>query len=158
MAKETYYLACGYPLGVGSIVRKGNWGRICRLEKVGSFGQGNFKLIMELVFENVRLSKYPALPSRLDSIFLCPNEASMRQFVTECDRKFDLTYEVELVDKKAQTFETDWNISSCCNYVNSTITAIEQAAHRYWNPLSVNENYKEVLTQSDVKIMKAIKV
>jgi hypothetical protein len=146
---KSYYIACGYPLGIGSIIKKGNWGRISKIESVG---QGNISHTMELVFENIRLSEFPKLPSRFTSIFLCPNELCMREFLKQNRRTFDVPYEVELIDENAQIFETDWSIAPPTKYVNSTIKNIEEAARRYWNPTNLKDNLREILANSDVKI------
>jgi len=146
----TYYYACSYPLTPGSIVRAGNWGRI---NKIYTMPPANPVLLLrEVVFENVRLQHFSDRPSRFNSAFLCPNISSFRDFIKQ--RQLDLPYEVKLVDPNAKSFETNWSLIT--NYPN--IIAMEKAAFKYWAPENVPENVKEVLVESDIKIVNALKI
>ena len=64
-----------------------------------------------MIFENVRLRDYPDRPSRFESMFLCPNLQSARNFVNQPRRQYDLLYEVEIIDPSARRFETDWSLA-----------------------------------------------
>ena len=145
-----YYYACGYRLALGSVVERGNWGRICQIEPIG--GNNAPRLLREAIFENVRLAKFPDRPSRLDCNFLCPNIQSLRRFMREGGRPFDLPYEVELVNPNAKTLETDWSLVE----LYPTIAATEEAAEKYWAPRNVEQDVKEVLVESDIRIIKRI--
>ena len=132
-----YYFGCSYPLEKNSVVKKGNWGRICRLEAF------NPRLLTELVFENIRLQKFPHLPSRFNCVFLCSNKESLTCFIQQQKRPFDLLYEVELVNPSANTFETDWSVFKTYN----SIVESENAAFRYWEPKEIPNQFKEILTK-----------
>ena len=59
-----YYFAMSYPLHLESIIEIGNWGRKLKIE---SIDDGCKHLLLELVFENVRLKINSELPSRFNA-------------------------------------------------------------------------------------------
>jgi hypothetical protein len=144
----TYYYVCSYPLESGSIIRAGNWGRINKIHSIPPANPVN--LLREVVFENVRLQRFPDRPSRFNCNFLCPNISSFREFIKR--KPLDLHYEVELVNPDAKRFETDWSLIA--TYPN--ILAMEEAAVKYWNPENVTENLKELLVESDIRISRRL--
>jgi hypothetical protein len=144
----TYYYACSYPLAPGSVVQRGNWGRICRLEPLSSR-----TLLKEVILEQVREQEYPDRPSRFESAFLCPTLESIHNFIESTSRRYDLLYEVDLVDPDAVKFETDWSLIPPDNV---TITEAENAARKYWNPQSHKDDAKEVLVLSDIRIVRRL--
>lgn len=147
-----YYYACSYPLTSGSVVEKGNWGRMLRQELIGP---GNAaRLLREVVFEKVRLQCYPNRPSRFDCNFVCPTVESANQFVKSANRIFDLIYEVEFTDPNASQFETDWSLIKIPE--NLTLVQAESLAHQYWSPKNVNPMNKEILVASGIRILKRI--
>ena len=151
------YYACSYPLASGSIVCRGNWGRILRLEAIGP---STFEILLrEVVFEKVRLQHYPTRPSRFDCNFVCPNRNSMEEFIkaTYPNRRFDLIYEVEPVDPNAPRFETDWSLVRALQ--NLSLDQAEDLAHQYWQGTStknVNPQNLEVLFASDIRILRRV--
>ena len=56
-----------------------------------------------------------------------------------------------MIDADAKKFETDWSLVSS-QYPN--ITEIEKAARKYWSPQNVIDDVKEVLVESDIKIVR----
>lgn len=146
----TYYYACSYLLASGSIIEKGNWGRICRLEGLQPVRPG---LLMEMIFENIRLKEFPDRPSRFDCNFLCPNLPSLHNFKARTGRIYDLFYEVELIDTDAKRFETDWSLASS---QHPNIIAIEETARKYWSPQKLKDDVKEVLVESGIKITRRL--
>jgi len=156
---QPYYYACSYPLVPGSVVEKGNWGRICRVE---SLSANLPRLLKEMIFENVRLKEFPHRPSRFDCNFICPNLLSLRRFRehTSKNRPFDLFYEVEPTDMNARRLETDWSLvdqaGALMSQASTNVAAVEKIARRYWNPEGIAEDLKEVLFESDIKIIRRI--
>jgi len=144
-----YYYACSYPLASGSVIQKGNWGRICKMESIFQ----NTHLLKEVIFENVRQQEYPERPSRFESIFLCPNVDSLRNFVNTQNRPYDLLYDVELIGNNPKMFETDWKVLPR-NNVN--LAAVKEAAHKYWAPKNVRNDQKEILVESDIRIIRRL--
>lgn len=141
----TYFFCCSYPLRTNSIVEKGNWGRICKLEKDRP---------LEITFERIRQQEFPDRPSRFECVFLCPTLENARFFISTTRRKFDLIYEIDLVDSNANIFETDWTI------VHSTLLNTEakreEAARKYWNPAHIDEQRKEILVNSAIRILRCV--
>jgi hypothetical protein len=145
MTVAHYYYACSYPLAPGSVILKGNWGRICSLEA---------ERLIEAIFERIRIQEFPDLPSRFNCNFLCPNLQSLISFVRTSNRPFDVLYEVVPVDPGAKRLETDWTL------VRSSLDTaeMEQAARRYWNPQNVRESVKEILIESDIRIVNQVRL
>jgi hypothetical protein len=130
-----YYYACSYPLGSGTVVEKGNWGRILRLERIRAGDPITMqRLLRETVFEKVRLQQYPNRPSRFNCSFACPTPESVNRFVSG-SRSYDLLYEVEFTDSCASQFETDWTLIKTLE--NVTLDQVEQVAHQYWSPRNI---------------------
>ena len=115
-------------------------------------------MLKELIFEVVRLSEFRDRPSRFNCNFLCPTISSARNFVQQTARSYDLLYEVELEDKEANRLETDWSLISQVKtgekQPKTNVAAIENFARKYWAPQSVNENVKEILVDSNVRILR----
>ncbi|GAG57235.1 unnamed protein product [marine sediment metagenome] len=118
-----YYYTMSYSLGPGSVIHKGNWGRLCNLEHSNNSRN-------EKIFENIRQQKYPNRPSRFKCSFLCPNEDSIRNFLNLSLKYVDLLYEVELTESNPKMFETDWSLVP--NPKTATIADVKKAAHKYW--------------------------
>jgi len=141
-----YYFCCSYPLRANSIVEKGNWGRMLKLEN---------EVPLETTFERIRQQEFPDHPSRLECMFLCPTLESIRFFLSQTGRKWDLIYEVELVNTNANIFEADWTILD--RELLNTEERREEAARRYWNSETVvDENRKEILVDSAIRILRRI--
>jgi len=147
--KMPYYYSCSYTLAPVSVIQQGNWGRFCNLASIFQ----NTNLLIEVIFENIRLREYPERPSRLNCIFLCPNVDSLRNFLNVTQRRFHLLYEVELIDNNPKMFETDWKVLPR-NNVN--LAAVKEAAHKYWAPQNVRNDQKEILVESDIRIIRRL--
>jgi hypothetical protein len=145
----TYYWAGFYKLETGSVVKAGNWGRILNITR---FNANPFIILREQILETVRVMHYPHLPSRMQSIFLCPNRESLVQFKNQQGKHADLIHEVELVNPDLPTFESDWTfygMSEVHNLIQST-----QLAHLYWK--GENPANREILSLSDIRIIRCI--
>lgn len=146
-----YYYLCSYSLSPGSIVQKGNWGRIMNLEKINQNSALN--LLRELIFEKVRIEEYINRPSRFGEVmFLCPNLQSAEEFKKESP--FGILYEVEPLNTNANSFEADWSLIK--NPYNKTINQVEEEAHRYWECLIISDNKKEIIIDSDIRILQKL--
>jgi len=141
----TYFYCCSYPLRANSIVEKGNWGRICRLEK---------EIPLEKTFERIRRQEFPGRPSRFECMFLCPTLENARFFLSQNPRRYDLIYEVELVNSNSNIFETDWTLVN--RKLLDTEAKRENAARKYWNPKPVDELRREILADSAVRILRLV--
>lgn len=144
---QTYFFACSYPLGDGSVVHAGNWGRL--LEKYTPGAGAPWVLIRELVFEQVRLQYFSNKPSRLKSIFLCQSLPVLQRFVAQSRRSLDLGYSVELLQPNIPQHV------GCLSELNigdtDSISTFANRAQKYWQGQNVQE--PEVLTESSVRIL-----
>jgi hypothetical protein len=112
--------------------------------------RGNpWTLVRELLFEQVRASAFPQLPSRWESSFVCESLNALTTFQTESNRWTDIRYEVELIDANAATHR------ACLRYINipatDTPSAIRQRAERYWRGEGIQQ--PEIVTLSRLRII-----
>ena len=127
MSDDHYYYACSYPLAPGSVVEPGNWGRI--LMKYTANDPGQQLLVRELIFENTRLSAFPNKPSRLEAAFVFKTrDAVPPDFLGS--RRFDLLYEVELVDPSALSHKAGMNLVDWPS--GESVEMLFERARRYW--------------------------
>ena len=143
----TYYYACSYPLKKDSIIETGNWGRKLKLESIET---GCKHLLLETVFENIRLKEHPNLPSRLNCNFLCSNIESAKQFL----RGYDILYEVQIESPEAKQFKTDHTLINTGKA--NKIADLEGLAKNYWNPKVTPPQTEEILVESDVRIIQMV--
>lgn len=148
--KKYYYWLCSYPLKPGSIVEPGNWGRILSL-----YNHLDVQLMQrkskEDLYEQVRKKYYPTKPSRLKTSFVCEKLEDVKDFENATCRLYNIVYEIEVIDNKKPFFRTDWS------KMRSDIAdkkVLETFAHEYWR--GENIIYPEILTLSDIKIIKKI--
>ena len=169
-----YYYLCSYPLRGGSIVEKGNWGRI--IQKNPNFQQLSKNLrinsrfssgvifvapqdqyvIGEFIFERVRKNEFPDAPSRLECIFVCKTSDGAKSFRSESRRNLDLIYEVEPTDVNSRMLETDWSWIN--SILNKPLHEIEEAARKYWCGEIQNPDKKELLWDCGVRILHKVDV
>lgn len=148
MTNQIYYFLCSYPLGNGSIVLPGNWGRMLKNYQIGS---NLFLITREAIFEEVRLKNFPSKPSRLDSIFLCEDKQAIEIFKNETGRRFDITYEVELIDQTQPFHRGSWKMPLTNDH---SIFHVYELAHAYWEkPTSADT---EIVTTSPIKIIQQV--
>jgi len=145
-----FYYLCSYPLISESVIEKGNWGRIMRLNQINQ--NSALYLLRELVFERIRIEEFTNKPSRFKSLFLCPSIESAKEFKKE--RPFDIIYEVMPLNASANSFETDWSLIT--SPLNKNIVQVEEEARNYWNGLITSDNKKEVVIESDIKIIRKL--
>lgn len=150
----SFYYFCSYPLGIGSIIQKGNWGRIMSLNQINP--NSSLYLLREIIFERIRLEEYPERPSRLKSIMVCSNLESAKEFKKEAGRQFDILYEVEPLNISSNSFDADWSLIT--SPLNKTIIQVEEEARNYWRGLILHENKKETILDSDIRILSRIEI
>ncbi|WP_052731806.1 hypothetical protein [Devosia geojensis] len=99
-----YFHLNSTPLGVGSIVEPGNWGRIIRL-----YGLSHGRFAIEAAMEDVRANEFAHLPSRLEAAFFFDDVHEAKHYAdADNSRRLMLLYQVELVDNRATLHRTDW--------------------------------------------------
>ena len=147
----SFYYLCSYPLGPESLIQKGNWGRIMRLNLIDQNSAPY--LIRELAFEKIRIEEFPDRPSRFKSVFLCPSIESTREF-KKVRPSFDIIYEVVPLDDSANSFEADWSLIK--NPTNKNIPQVEEEARIYWSSSITSDDKKEIVIESDLKILRKL--
>jgi hypothetical protein len=150
-APRTYFYLCSYPLGVGSIIEPGNWGRILRAYNLND-ANNRWLPLREHAFEVVRLRQYPHRPSRLEASFVCETLADLGAFKQSVGRPVDLAYEVEFVQSNAPSHR------GCLSTMDNppqgqvwTIPLLEQRADAYWSGANVQR--PEVATTSPLRVI-----
>lgn len=139
-----YYWLGFYELGKGSIVYPGNWGRI----KNKAFAASP-NILKELIYENVRLRLYPAYPSRLNSIFVCPSLEEIIKYQKITSKVTEVIHKVKLVNVEANKTMTDWNKFTLAQ--NDSYELAEQRAREYWEGKNIAN--PEILIESAIEIM-----
>lgn len=114
------------PLGVGSVIEPGNFGRLMTLNDAGSFAAHR-----EAVFECIRAKNFIDKPSRLESIFCCLDEESIREYRTRF-APLGICYEVELIDLGKPVHIAPISLVITRQQHVLPVSALEQAANSYW--------------------------
>jgi hypothetical protein len=145
---ELFYHCSPVILSEGSVIEKGNWGRILRLYNRNGVGD---QLMREYVLENIRKEQFPEKPSRLDAIFVCPTEQDARDYMQNTQKNTEVIYEVKVIDKSAALHYGDYGqVSPMENYLES----IEPCAIQYWK--GNNINLPEVLIGSNIQVVRRV--
>ena len=147
-------------LAPDSIILPGNWGRMLNLYVTPLQDVHAADLLLkETIFEKVRELNFPALPSRLQSLFCCPTLEGARTFQETQGRRFDLIYEVEL--DATDVFFASWehvSLPSDKNFL--ALQSYEQLAYSYWSvdwqkELSAKD-YLEILSLKPAKVLRCV--
>jgi hypothetical protein len=141
MTIELYHCA-PLPLGPGSVICPGNWGRIKR-----RFEQNPLALLRESVLDDIRRREFADKPSRLDGAFACPTIVDAEQYRAK-HAPACIIYKVELIDPTAPTHNGDHEL-----YLQgfTGIDGMEDLARRYWRGETLGG--PEVLTLSPLRVM-----
>lgn len=126
---------------VGDIIIPGNWGRIVLSNPNHDWLQ------MEKIFELVRQSINPALPSRLHSAFVFEDDETAS--LLHSKRPTDVFYSVVLLEPKANLYRADMSLIH--PLVLDPLTY--ERARLYWDSARSNIKWPEVLTLSRLKII-----
>ncbi|WP_041679666.1 hypothetical protein [Cupriavidus necator] len=140
----------------GHVFPAGNHGKVIRdYRHFTADATNGWKLAIEMVLENVRLSQPKELPSRLSSAFafLSEADAKSRAFSNPASR----LYEVELVDEAAPRHIADFDLySTICKSEPSQafLPKTELLAKDYWQ--GSGNGVKELLTLSDLRVVRRL--
>lgn len=146
-----YYYCCSLPLEPGSIIKPGNWGRIIKTYTPQT-SPNSWLLARELIFEQVRFKYFAEKPSRFESVFLCLDEATIKDFRNSNNRKLDIIYKVELVDIDKPQHTGDYNLANIQQ--NDNFKSIEEKAKKYWQGSNILK--AELVTSSRIRIVEMI--
>lgn len=133
------------PLGSGSIICPGNWGRIKR-----RFEQNPLSIAREAILEDVRRREFVAKPSRLEAAFVCQTLVEAEQYRAK-HAPTGLIYRIELLHPTALSHVGDYEL-----YLQgfSGIEGMEELARRYWR--SENLGTPELLTLSPLRVIECV--
>ena len=132
----------------GDIIKKGFWGRVI-LDRPKNSDHS----LRELIYEEVRKEYYPEKPSRLNCVFLCPNKESAFKF-GGANRKNHSLYAVEIIDEDAKRCTS--NYDAMPNMTISSYEDVKNYAHDYWKGIDIPEDCKELLVESDVRVLQKV--
>ncbi|MDH0899656.1 DUF2441 domain-containing protein [Comamonas aquatica] len=110
------------PLGVGSVIEPGNWGRLMRFND-----QQSFVVRRERIFEEVRAAHYPGKPSRMNCIFCLVFSSDAAAYRDEFGPR-NIIYEVEATRESAPV-----HIAPIALVPSEEVSGLVQAAHNYWS-------------------------
>jgi len=168
-SQEFYYHVSPIHLENGSIIKKGNWGRVIKLYMGNCNG---LILFRERVFEEVRTNHFPEKPSRLDVIFLLFSHDDAIRYLTVDNEacRTSLIYKVRICDTESAFHIGNFNKVTVqpplCHFDN-----MNGLAHNYWNGAGLLDllpvfNTKlntflpttttELLVQSDIQIVECM--
>jgi len=169
-SQEFYYHVSPIHLENGSVIKKGNWGRVIRLYMGNCNGLNLFR---ERVFEDVRINSFSDKPSRLDSTFLLLNHDDALRYLrveNEANRT-GLIYKVKICNDSVPYHLGNFNKVTVqppdCHF-----DKMDEIARSYWAGVGLNDpsvtlfdpatnSYKqftaiELLVQSDIQIVECM--
>jgi hypothetical protein len=120
-----YYATHGL-LQPGDRIYPGSWGRVTL-----GIGAGGKNFLREYLFERIRDSEFPALPSRMQCLFLFEDLGYAAGFRRGPDKLPELVYEVRLEHLDVPIHRADMAWTLAINELK-TFDACEVAARRYW--------------------------
>lgn len=146
-----YYHSAPLSLAPGSIIQPGNWGRIlnCYRCVLHQTEQNAWMLAREMIFETVRASKYPNLPSRLSCGFVFESLDDANKYLGEFT-PWNSLYEVELTDPSALVHHAGFNLVKFPQANIEFLPAVVNCAERYWQGRDIE--IPEILTKSSLRI------
>lgn len=150
---QTYFHVCPIPLGDGSVIKAGNFGRVIDCYRPDNL---NPLALREMVFETMRLKYFASLPSRLTSIFLLPSFEHAARY-RAAHGHTSLIYEVQLNEDKP-VFHGDMQVVTT-PFPSPQISAIPfllGIANQYWQGSGALVDTSELLTESSVTVLRMI--
>lgn len=110
------------PLGVGSVIEPGNWGRLMRFND-----QQSFVVQREKILEEVRAAHYPNKPSRMNCVFCLMFSSDAAAYRDEFGPR-NIIYEVDATRDSASV-----HIAPIALVPSEEVSDLAQAAHNYWS-------------------------
>lgn len=168
-SQEFYYHVSPIHLEVGSVIKKGNWGRVIRLY-IGNCNGLN--LFRERVFEDVRLKNFQNKPSRLDCSFLLLNQDDAFRYLKVDNEacRTSLVYKVKVCNEAAAFHLGNFNKVTVtppdCHFGK-----MDEIATNYWAGIGLKDitpmvnpatntfepvTTIELLVQSDIQIVECL--
>jgi hypothetical protein len=144
----TYFHSAPLLLEAGAIIHPGNWGRIlnCYTQQ-----QGNpWLLAREFMFESIRATEFPNLPSRLSCAFVFDNLDHANQYKANFS-PWNPLYEVEIVSPDAPNHRAGFNLVNFPPANVEFVPVVIDFARKYWRGEEVEVG--ELLTKSAVRVV-----
>lgn len=134
--QQSFFHLAGQPLGPGSTILPGNWGRVIR-----RWGWAHTFAIREMALETYRLVHHPELPSRMEAafIFLTVEEANFLKVGDGSQRtgfEQHCLYRVRLATPDAPSFVADYR------FVAPAGALRHDWAELYWRGLDGDGNVR----------------
>ncbi|OWT61998.1 hypothetical protein [Candidimonas nitroreducens] len=148
------YHATSVSLAPDSIIEPGNFGRILNDYSHPMDAHSYMMLARELLFEQVRLTSYPQLPTRLKSCFaFVGNDAAKRGFPVM--GRYMILYRVEMINPTAMRHYGDFTLLEAPQG-GQWMGATRDRAERYW---AGQQGYiTELVTASPLRIAERVHV
>ena len=125
MDKKPFYHISPVPLEKDTILTNGLYGQ--KIRDPQFIASNYFQHIKEEIFEEVRAIKYPTAPSRLNSVFLCPDLIAAKFYRSTWHKYKSFIYEIEVLE--GEPFIVDMHLLECNGFVYGTI---KSCAEKYW--------------------------
>ncbi len=145
MSNELFHCAA-IPLGPGSLILPGNWGRLKR-----RFETDALQISREAILEDYRRRHWPDKPSRLKAAFACLTLEIARNYHAK-HAPATLLYKVELLDPTAPIHYGDYEV---CMAGFQGIDGMQAVAKRYWQGESMNS--PEIVTLSPLRVIERVR-
>ncbi len=174
-SQQYYFHVSPIKLASGSVILKGNWGRVIRLY----MGNCNvLNLFRERVFEDIRQKLFPNKPSRLDCSYLLLDLEAARRYLRVDNEacRTSLIYKVKVCNINASFHLGNFNQVTVkpplCHFDH-----MDGLAVNYWNGVGLNdvmnvgvipdptnpnsylpisETHVELLVDSDIEIIECL--
>ncbi len=125
MVKKTFYHISLVPLAENTILTNGLYGQKIRNPQ---FRASNyFQYIKEEIFEEVRAIKFPTAPSRLNSVFICPDLIAAKFYRSNWNKYKSYIYEIEVLE--GEPFIVDMDLLNCNGFEYGIM---KSCAEKYW--------------------------
>lgn len=148
--ENRYYWICSIELAPDSIVLPGNWYRVVRL------APNHPSALLEEVYERIRSTRFPQMPSRRNSVFVFLDKLIAIELQQQ--RPFDNLYEVQIenVNANRNIFDMEIVNRQRADGTFRSIIELEEQAIRYWESVEKIKKTPEVLIEGPIRIIKKV--
>ena len=126
MNNKIFYHISEIPLDEGVILTKGLWGGKMRDNQFRNMNYSQY--MKEEIFEDVRVSKFSDVPSRMKSVFLTADLSSAKFYRSNWKKYRAHIYEVEV--ESGEPFIVEMDLLNCNG---SEYGIIKSCAEKYWS-------------------------
>lgn len=145
------YHSSPVPLGVGSIIEPGNWGRIVRTYS-GASGNVPINGLNEIALELARLAYNPGAPSRLACVFAVETVEGAASY-RDMHHRAGIIYKVEPIEPEASMHVGNYQIPIATHGDAFVGQALERF-RSYW--VDMHTAQREVLLSCPIRILERL--